>query len=163
MLNGRVIALSSNAAANNTTSMVKITALDFAVPPGTYDFEYTIIAQSSATATSLKFAVNHTGTVTRFLYNLFFPSAGVTAATGAIDQEVNATTGQVWAYQATRAKNTTLGPMTDVDTANADIMFIIKGQMVVTVAGNIELYHGSETAANTQVMAGTNLKLWRIL
>jgi hypothetical protein len=159
----QIVALSSNGAANATTSMVKIGGLDKTVGAGTYHFKYVIRAQSSVTTTSLKFAVNHTGTTTSFMYNLFFPSAGVTASTGVVDQETNTTTGQVWAQQATRVKNTTLGPTTDVDAINSDIMYIVEGFAIVTVSGTLEFYHGSETGASTQVMSGSSLILTKLL
>jgi hypothetical protein len=159
----QVLGLGSNATANATTSMVEITGLNKTVGTGTYHFKYIIRAQSSAATTSLKFAVNHTGTTTVFTYNLFFPSAGVTASTGVADQEVNTTTGQVWAFEGTRVKNTTLGPHTDVDVINADVMYVIEGMCTVTVSGDLELYHGSETAASTQVMAGSALILTKLL
>ena len=158
-----VTALASNAAANATTGMVEITGLNRTVGAGTYHFKYVVRAQSSATATSLKFAVNHTGTTTVFLYSLYYPSVGVTASTGVVDMETNPTTGSVWAHASTRAKNTTLGPQTDIDVQNADIMFLIEGMMTVTVSGDLELYHGSETAASTQVMTGTALILTKLL
>ncbi len=157
-----VAALTSDFAENDTTSMVKITGLDLTVGAGTYTFEYYIRGRAADVLQSLKFAVNHTGTTTVFVYSLKWPSAGVTASTGAINQDAPAiTTGSVYAHQSTRTKNTTLGPQTGVDTANADILFRITGLMIVTVSGNLELYHGSELAqANgTSVMAGTSLIL----
>ena len=93
------------------------------------------------------------------MYNVWFPSAGVTAATGAVDQEINATTGNVWAYHGTRVKNTTLGPQTGVDTANANIMIVVEGICVVTVSGTLELYHASEEANTSTVMADSSLIL----
>ena len=147
---------------NATTTVAEVAGLTIRVEPGTYDFEYVVRAQSGTATTSLKFAVTHTGTVTSFMYWLLWPSGGVTAATGVIDQELNATTGNVFAVMATRAKNTTLGPMTDVDTINADIMFSIKGKMVVTVAGNLQLFHASETANTTTVMTGSSLHIKRV-
>lgn len=157
-----VAALASDFAENDTTSMVKITGLDLTVGAGTYVFEYYIRGRASDVLNSLKFAVNHTGTTTVFFYSLMWPSAGVVAATGAVDQDAPAiTTGSIWAHQSTRTKNTTLGPQTGVDTANADILFRVTGLMIVTVSGTLELYHGSELAqANgTSVMAGTSLIL----
>jgi hypothetical protein len=159
----QVLALSGNATANATTSMVEITGLNKTIAAGTYHFKYIIRAQSSALTTSLKFAVNHTGTTSVFFYRLEFPSGGVTAATGAVDQENNVTTGAVVAHHSTRVKNTTLGPQTDVDVTNADILFIVEGMFISSTSGDLELYHGSETATSTQVMAGTSLILTKLL
>ena len=156
--------LASDEVENETASMVKVTGLDLAVGTGTYVFEYYIRARSFDTVNSMKFAVNHTGTADVFNYFLYFPSAGVTAATGAVDQESNPTTGSVWAFAGTRVKNTTLGPQASVDTADADILYRISGMMIVTVAGNLELYHGSELTqtAGTLVKAGSCLILTKV-
>lgn len=152
--------LSADATANATTTIAAVMTSQ-TLPAGTYKYRYDIIARSSATTTSHKFSVDATGTVSRHTYHLFFPSGGVTAATGVVDQELNATTGAVWGHQSTRIDNTTLGPMTDVDTANADIHYIIEGTLVTTTSGNLVLGHASEVAASSQVMAGTMLTLQR--
>jgi len=156
----KIKSLSSDATANGNSTAVRVSGMDVTVPSGTYVFEYYVRAHLADAGNSPKFAVNHTGTTTSFCYNFFFPSAGVSAATGAIDQEVNSTTGQVWAFQATRVKNTLLGPETGVDTTNADIIFRISGLMIVTVSGTLELYQGSEVNGNLiTIKAGTCLIL----
>jgi sorbitol-specific phosphotransferase system component IIBC len=66
----------------------------------------------------------------------------------------------VYSTFSARAKSTTgWGTTTDVDTANADLLVKITGMMIVTVAGNIELWHGSEVAAASTVKAGSSLIL----
>lgn len=147
---------------NATTSMTEVTGFNTTLGTGTYTFKFSLITQSSATTNSFKFAVNHTGTVTTFMYNMFFPSAGVTAATGAVDQETNATTGAVWAYHASRVKNTTLGPQTGVDTADANILIIIEGIMIVTVSGDFELYYGNETTGTGTVKTGSSCVIMKV-
>ena len=161
----KVLALASNAAENETATLAKITGLDVTVGAGTYVFEYYIRAQTADVLNSMKFAVTHTGTLTAFMCDLYFPSAGVTAATGAVDQEAAAiTTGSVWAHQSTRVKNTTLGPQTGIDTINVDVLYRISGMMIVTVSGDLQLWHASElTQANgTMVMAGSCLILIQV-
>lgn len=153
--------LSSNAAANSTTTIATVMTTS-SLPAGTYWYRYDIICQSGATTTAPKFSVDATGTVTKHLYHLFFPSQGVTAATGVIDQDVNTTTGNVWAHQSTRTDNTVLGPMTDVDTANADCHFVIEGVLVTSTSGNLLLGHASEVAAASTVQSGTMLYLKRV-
>lgn len=153
--------LSANAAANSTTSIADVLTTN-SLPAGTYWFRYDIIAQSGATTTAHKFRVNFSGTVTRMLWHLFFPSAGVTAATGVVSQNVNVTTGNVWAHESARANNATLGPGTDVDAANADVHYVIEGMLVCSTSGNLALGHASEVAASSQVMAGTMLYLKRV-
>ena len=66
---------------------------------------------------------------------------------------------------AARAKSATAnwGPTVSVDTANSDMLMIIDLKMIVTVAGNLELYHASETAAATTVKAGTDVVVMKTL
>jgi hypothetical protein len=152
----KVKSIASDATANATTGMVKITGMDVTVPAGTYQIAYYIIAQTSAATTSLKFAVNHTGaSESVFCYNLFLSNTGVTAVSNAIDQENNVTTGLMFSFDATRIKNTTLGPQANTTDATADLFYIIRGLILLTNTGTLELYHGSETAASTTVKAGT--------
>ncbi|MFZ0324741.1 MAG: hypothetical protein WAN48_11490 [Actinomycetes bacterium] len=154
--------LTANASANSTTSIATVMTTS-TLAAGTYRYRYDVIAQSATATVSLKFSVDGTGTVTKHLTRLFFPSAGVTAATGLVDQEAPAvTTGSVWAWQGTRADATVLGPQTDVDTINVDIHYVIEGILVTSTSGNLLLGHASETATSTQVMAGTMLELIRL-
>src|SRR5688572_418041 len=92
---------------------------------GTFNLNCVLAVQSAATTTSPKFGVNYTGTATLFTAHMRFPSEGVTAATGQMDDVSNPTTGAVWAYAATRTETTTapdLGPVTGVTVQNVDIM-----------------------------------------
>ena len=162
-----VVALASDAAENETTSMVGITGLDVAsVDAGTYVFEYYLRCWAiSDAAQSLKFAVSHSGTVDAFMCSLKWPSAGVSASTGAVDQDAPAiTTGSVWAHQSTRTKGTTLGPQTGVDAAGGDVLYRISGLMVISTTGTMTLTHGSElTQANgTTVKKGSCLILTQV-
>lgn len=153
--------LTSNAATNSTATIATVMTTS-SLPAGTYRYRYDIIAQSSAATTSLKFSVGFSGTVTKTVYHLFFPSQGVTAATGIVDQDINVTTGAVWAHLSTRTDNTTLGPTTDVDTANANVHYVIEGVLVCSTSGNLLLGHASEGAVATTVQSGTMLQLIRV-
>lgn len=152
--NIRIYTLAGDSAISSTTA-ASISGIAIPLEVGTYVLEYYIRAISATATVSLKYGLNFTGTQTMIMYNLYFPSAGVTAATGVVDQEVNTTTGQVWAFNGTRTNNTVLGPATDVDTINVDIMYRITGMIIVTVAGSLQLLHGSETATSTTTKAGT--------
>jgi hypothetical protein len=153
--------LNSNAAANATTTFATVMTTT-SVAAGTYRFRYDIVVQSSSATVSVKFRVGHSGTITRILARLLFPSGGVTAATGVMDQEINATTGNVYAIASTRVNDAALGPFTDVDTINADIHCTIEGLLTVSTSGSLTLGHASETATSTQVMADTMLELVRV-
>jgi len=146
---------------NSTTTGTEITGLSFTLPAaGTYHVRWTLFVQSVATTTSPKFGVNYTGTVTSFVAHARFPSAGVTAATGQIASAVNATTGQVWAYAATRTETTTspdLGPWTGVVTADVPCLVEVESLLVVSDTGDLELWAGSEVATSTiTVVAGSS-------
>jgi len=150
---------------NTGATLAKVTALDIALAINSiYVFEYYIAIQvDTALTSSVKFAVNHTGTNSACMYNLYFPSAGVLAATGAVDQESNPTTGSVWSAHYTRVVNTTLGPQTGVDTLDANIMYRITGLIITTgTGGNLELWHASEEATTTTVRVGSGLVLTKV-
>jgi hypothetical protein len=96
--------------------------------------------------------------VTAFVYWVEAVSATTTAADGVIDQDVSTVTGGLINVNAARAKSTTaLTAFVSLDTVNADVLYKISGLMVVTVAGNLELWHGSENAVSTTVKAGSSL------
>jgi len=66
---------------------------------------------------------------------------------------------------ANRAPSTTdsiFGP-TAADTVNADMLCIIKGVIVVSVAGDLQLYFGSEATGSTQTIeSGSSLRLTKV-
>lgn len=156
--------LGADATANATTTGVKIDGLDLRLEPGTYEFEYSIISQAAATNTGIKFGVNFTGTQTALVANWRFQESTTAAGTGAHSQN-SGTGGKLITGSSTRAVSTTapnLGPSISVDAVNANMASYLKGKIVVTVAGNLELWHGSEVATSTQVMAGTSLTVRRV-
>lgn len=135
---------------NSTTTGTEVTGLAFnGLEPGTYRVKWYLIMQSAATTTSPKFGVNFTGTISKIVAHARYPSAGVTAATGQIEEAANATTGQIWAYAAVQAASTTapnLGPWTGVVVANSNCFMEVEALLVVTTAGDLELWAGSEVA-----------------
>src|SRR3990167_9904447 len=89
----------SSAYTNSTTTGTEVTGLSFAgLAAGTYHVKWVLLFQTAATSTSVAFGVNYTGNVTTMSVVLKFPSAGVTAATGTWEDELNVTTGAVWAH-----------------------------------------------------------------
>lgn len=155
-----VLALASDQA-NPTTTPTELTGLSVAnVQPGVYVFNYYVLYQSAATTTGVRFDVNFTGTVTKFAWNQMWVDVSATAATAAADQDAVLSTGSVYGAFASRAKGTAgRGTTISVDTANADMLMRIEGIMIVTVAGDLELWHGSEVAAASTVLAGSSLIL----
>lgn len=148
---------------NATTTAAKVTNLDLALGVGTWVFEYFLLWRSDTTTTGIKFGCNHTGTVTFFCYDMYGMTADITTNTALMDQDVLLTTGATMSGWAARAKTTT-APMiaSGVDTINLDQLMFIAGIAVVTVAGNLELYHASEAATTTTVKAQSALRATRI-
>ena len=161
----KVLKLASNATANSTTTGVEITGLNLTVPPGTYVFQYFIRYQSAATTTGVAFAVNHTGTAAVFMANIRYQESTTAASTGAASQaSFSATTLRLVSGSSTRTKATTavnLGASISADAANSDMLVVIEGLIIVTASGDLELWHASEVAAASTVMAGTSLILTR--
>lgn len=125
------------------------------VQPGTYKFQYVLLHQAAATTTGIRFDVNFTGTATGSWIQRFV-DVSATASTGAQDQDAVLSTGSVVGAFASRAFGTAgRGTTISVDTANADMLTIIEGLLIVTAAGDLELWHGSEVAAATTVKAGS--------
>lgn len=149
--------------ANSTVTAAKVTGLDTPCGVGTWIFEYFVLYQSGTATTGIKLGCNHTGTVTSFVYDAYGVTADITTNTALMDQDVLLTTGATMSSWAARAKSTTAPMITSgVDTINVDMLMMISGLAVVTVAGNLELYHASETAVATTVKAGSALRLTKV-
>ncbi len=152
---------------NSTTTAAVITGLTTPTGVGTFIFEYFILYQSAAATTGVKFSVNYTGTVLSFPYVMYGASADTTATatqTALMDQDVLTTTGGLFEVWAARAKSTAaaVGPTSGSDTLAADMLMFIQGLAIVSVAGNFELYHASEVAAQSTVKAGSALRLTQV-
>ncbi len=127
--------------------------------PGTYYYTYELIVASSATATGIGLGINFTGTAATRTIRLVYPSTGTTAITGVMD-DVGAGTGQTMEFNSTLTFSTTAPNLINTAgfaTANANVPVTITGILVVTASGDLELWHSSETAANTSVVAGSSL------
>lgn len=157
---GRVFKLASDHSSSSTTPDSVTGLLASSIPVGTYLFDYRLIYQAAATTTGVRFDVNFTGTVTQFLWDQAWMDTSATAATAAPDQDEVLATGGVYGGFASRAKGTAgRGTTISVDTAGSDMLMDIWGIMTVSVAGNLELYHGAEVAAACTVKAGSVLVL----
>lgn len=159
-----VVALSSDATANSTTTGVEITGLNTTTGTGTLLFWYYIRHVSGATTTGLKFGVNHTGTTTAFIALSRIITTGTTAVT-AVQTNASGTTPVIVGGNSVITKSTTapnLGPWTDVN-ATTDQLTIIEGMVVVTVDGDLELWHASDAAASSTVKAGSSLILTKVV
>lgn len=133
-----------------TTSTVfaKVTGLDQVLGVGTWAFDYYISWRTSATATAIKLAVNHTGTAARFLVEATGFEATTAASTGA-QTAIHAAFGLRAGGQNNVISASTIifGPITAA-VADADLFVRVSGLIAVTVSGNLELYFGAD-ATNT--------------
>ncbi len=146
-----------------SATATKLTDLDVTLAAGTYTFKYSIIGQSSSTTIGLSFGLNFSGTAAVRAFNLYYPSTGTTANTGVAD-DVGAATGQLMEANPQTAFSTTTGNLAfsgGVAAANTNTLYVVEGVLVVTASGDLQLYHGSESATNTTVKAGTSLVLIR--
>ncbi len=152
--------LSANAAANSTTTLATVMTTT-GVGAGTWQFTYHIIYQAAATTTGVNFAVGHSGTTGAFVASSRFATSGGSAANALADQTAS-DVATLLEGKAARAKATKLGSTLGVDTVNADMHYVLEGQIVVTATGSLTLEHCSEVAASSQVMANTCLELTKI-
>lgn len=151
--------LTANATTNSTTTPASVMTTT-TVGVGTWHFKYLVRYQSGATTTGVKFAVNHTGTVTSFLAQSRWNTTGSAATTGAATQ--NQAAPRIYEASSVRAKDTAMGPTVSVDALNSDMLCVVEGILTVSVSGSLELKHASEVAAASTVMAGTSLILTKI-
>lgn len=145
---------------NATTTGTEVTQLSFdARAVGTYFCRWVLLYEAAATTSSIKFGVNVTNTVQEFVANVYFPSAGVAAATGTMHNANNATTGQIWAYANTITEATTapnLGPWVATTNAAVPHMLILEALVMLTAGpGDIELWCASEVAAQISLEVGS--------
>lgn len=153
------VARLSATVSNSTTTAAKVTGLDLACGPGTWVFEYFLRAQSATATVGFKLGSRHSGTTTTFDYTVYGLTGTATDSSGVFDQDVTAPS--VLAAMGARAGTTTapLISTAGVDTTASDILLFISGLAVVTVGGNMELYHASETATSTSIMLDSVLRL----
>ena len=157
--------ITGSAHSNSTTTGTEVTALQITLPAaGTYTFKYSLIVRSSTAGTGIGLAINHTGTTTKVVTHYRYASTGGTAATGVMEDAVNAVGGQMHESQAARALATTVPNMVTggVATTAADILTVVEGVIVVSAAGDLELWHSSETAAATTIEVGSAVVVTRV-
>lgn len=149
----------------SSTTATAVTALKFAsLVAGSYYVRWPLLVRTALAATSCKFGVNYTGTMTGMNMTTQFPSAGVTAVTGTWHNANNATTGQVWGYANTGTKSTTapnMGPWVAFTTGGVDHFCVVEGCIVVSDGGDLELWCGSEATDTITLSVGSMGLLWR--
>ena len=155
----------------SATAPTKVTDLDMTLEAGTYMFDYRLIQQSATITVGLQYNLNFsTGTVTG--KGWWFQYADLSSTLlAAIGTQAHDTSTSTLGFQMAKAEDdfaTTatgnMGPIATtnaVQTINTDIMAKITGILVVTVQGNLELWHGSETATATSLEVGSSLSVIR--
>jgi hypothetical protein len=133
---------------------------------GTYNFTYYLIGRTATATVGLNFAVNFTGTATRIVYVLTWIDASATATTGVISSTVNAAAGVTVGGSASIAKGTTTATVSTgtggATSANTDFFLKIEGILVASTSGDLELWHGSETATATSLEVGSSVVVMRV-
>jgi hypothetical protein len=154
----------------STTACTEVTDLTMAVEAGTFSFEYKLIVQSATITVGPQFNFNFDGTTTkaRWWFQYADLSSTLLAAIGTAAHDTSTST---LGFQMAKAEDdmatTAAGNMGPIATTNAvqtaatDILYKITGLIVVGVAGNLELWHGSETATATSVEVGSSLVVVR--
>jgi hypothetical protein len=149
---------------SSSTTPAKVTNLDQTLGVGTWIVEYYLRWRSSAAATGVKFDLNHSGTVTSFVWWQRQFDISATASTAVPDQDAIQAAGHVHMGFASRAKGTAgRGVLLSADTVNLDMFTVIEALIEVTVSGDIQLYFGSEATGSTQsLMVGSVLRATKV-
>ena len=153
--------LTANALVTSTTNVVVMTTTG--VVPGSYKFQYTVIFQTSVATTGVGFMIGHSGTVGNFAARMsHVTNQGTT--TDAIS-ESNTNTVNLGSMEAKHGStiNGLIGSLTEgVDLANADILMVIEGIVVVTATGQLELGMRGQTTSEIRILADSCLELLKI-
>lgn len=167
--NNRVKHLGSQHSVSSTTP-TKVTGLDLTIEAGTYTFMYTIIERTATITVAPQYNFNFTGTTTkaRWWFQYADLSATLLAAIGTVAHDTSTST---LGFQMSQAEDdmatTAVGNMHPFATTNAvqtaatDLMVTINGIIVCSTSGDLQLWHGSETATATTVEVGSSLVVVR--
>ena len=149
----------------SSTTGTELTELRTPLEIGTFTFTYTLIVRSATSTVGPMLGVNFTGTEVPFGMHFRFADATtvVTAEVHAMDNEgilgAGFISGMAQNAESTTAPN--MGTTVGVSTTAANILCFIEGLIGVTVAGDLQLWHSSETATQTSVEVGSSLVVTR--
>lgn len=150
---------------NSTTTGTEVTDLSQTLEAGTYTVDYTLIVRSATATVGPMMGVNFTGTAAVKTFTAFWPDASTALTAYTADMASEGTKGLgVLSGMPTKTYSTTapnLGTTVGVKNTAADTPMFIKGILIVTVAGDLELWHSSETATATTVEIGSSLVVVR--
>lgn len=150
------------ATADNAVTTVETVMSLTGLAAGTYLFEYFLVWRSGTTTVGTSWAVDFTGTVTRVRATRHYQSTGSSAATGVSDGTSVALTGALVEHMSTITDNGALGPNTGVGSITEDQFDYIRGIMVVSTTGNLNLTMTGEGNAAVTFKADSLLLLKRL-
>ena len=161
----RVVRLGSQHSVS-TTACTQVSGLDHTIEAGTFQFDYRLIVRSATTTVAPQFNFNFTGTgAPIWWYEYADLSATLLAAIGTISSNVTTQTLGFGMRQSENVEATTaagnMGPIGGIQATGTDTMVHIRGIVVASVGGVLQLWHGSETASATTVEVGSSLVVIR--
>jgi hypothetical protein len=150
----------------SSTTGTKVTALDMALEVGTYVFEYTLMVRSANTSDGPQLGINFsTGTAAVVNFILMFPdnTSVVTAEVHIMDAVGIKGAGFIsgMAHNAYSTTSPNLGTTVGVSATATNHPCWIKGIMIVTVAGTLELWEAAESTNAATVETGSSLVVVR--
>ena len=147
-----------------STTGTAVTGLQQSLTAGTYTFTYYLITRAANTLVGKAFGVNYTGTVTKLNAWLRYADTGTTTSLGVADDDTAGIAEEIHGIFATRTGSTTapdLGPLTNHVASATNTLMILEGVIVVSNAGDLELWTNSDAATQTSVEVGSSLVLTR--
>lgn len=149
---------------NTTTTPAAVTDLDLSLTPGTYNIKTWMLLRSASTSQGLSVHLNASGgTVSHIAATWYSLTTGTSATSGTMDQASAAGTFQTMEGRAQRANNTSGGPFTGVDTANADQFAVLEGIVVVTATTTLQTMLTAELGGSAVTMlAGSNIRAVKV-
>lgn len=161
----RITRLNSQHSISSTTG-TEVTGLQQTLEAGTYVFRYHLISrQATATADAPQYGINFTGTPTtkNFIMSWSDAATALSANTFIMDNVGIKTAGfmDAIAHNALSTTAPNMGTTIGVAATAADILCFIDGLIIVTVSGNLALWHASEGANASTTEVGSSLVVIR--
>jgi hypothetical protein len=149
-----------NTADNAVTTIETVMSVTGLVA-GTYFYEYYVVWRSGTTTVGCSWQVDYTGTVTRTRSTRHYQSTGASAATGVADGLSQVLTGTLVEHMSVIADASELGPNTGVGSTTEDQFDHIRGILVCSTTGDLNLRMTGEGGAAVTFKADSLLLLKR--
>lgn len=149
-----------------SATATKVTDLDMTLEPGTYEYQYSLILRTATAADGPQLGINFsTGTaaVKTMVMRWADATASLLAEVHSMDNVGVKTYGFIsgMAHNAYSTTSPNMGTTVGCSTTASDIPAFITGVVVVTVQGNLELWHGCEGTNASSVEIGSALVVRR--